>query len=126
MPEFLVQVRYTAAAWKQLIDSPEDRLEAVKPAVAGCGGVVIRKDFVLAGDFDLVAIIQFPDVPCAAAFYMAVMAGGAVADMKITPLFNIKRGMAAMTMSKNLKYQFPGKPGSAPATGNAGRRARKA
>ena len=114
---FLVLVKYNGDAWRKLVDYPEDRWKAVRPVVARCGGNVIRKDLVFQGDYDLAATIKFPDAECAAAFYMAVMAGGAVSDMKVMRLVSIEEGMRVMGMAGAAKYSFfpPSPPGSRPA-----------
>jgi uncharacterized protein with GYD domain len=108
MPRFLVLVKYTAGAFEQLVRKPEDRLLAVRPVAQRCGGVIVRKDFVAGGDFDLAAELDLPDIKCATAFYMAVMAGGAVSAMKIWPLLSIQEGVRAMRMAGEAKYLFPG------------------
>ena len=113
MPRYLVLVKYTAAALQQLVSDPVDRLEAVQPVAAACGGILVRKDLVANGEFDLAAEIEMPDVGCATAFYMAVMGGGAVRDMKLLPLLSISEGMEAMHQARAAGYQFPGKPASA-------------
>jgi uncharacterized protein with GYD domain len=120
---FLVQVEYTAEAWKHLLDHPDDRnrLEAVRPVVEQSGGLIVFKDFAPGGDDpDVVAIIQFPDLASAFAFRVAVMAGGFVKSVKVTPLLTMAEGDAAMTRAVDLHYAFP-----TPAATGSGRRSRK-
>jgi uncharacterized protein with GYD domain len=114
MLSFLVLVKYNADAWRKLVNQPEDRLAAVRPVVERCRGHVIRKDLVYQGEYDLVAWMEFPSADAAAAFYMAVMAGGAVSDMKVMRLVSIEEGMSTMGMAGAAKYSFfsSGQPGS--------------
>jgi uncharacterized protein with GYD domain len=127
---FLVLVKYTAEAWKQLVSHPEDRWAAVQPVVQSCGGDILRKDLVFQGDPDVVATVEFPDAECAAAFYMAVMAGGAVSDMKVMRLVSIQEGLEVMRKAGAARYTFfPATDpagGAAPAEGSkpTGRRRR--
>ena len=108
MPNFLVQVEYTAEAWKHLLDhrKDQDRLAAVRPVVRRSGGFIIFKDFAPGGDPDVVAIIRFPDLASALAFRVAVMAGGFVKSVKVTPLMTMGEGKAAMAKAKRLDYAF--------------------
>jgi uncharacterized protein with GYD domain len=103
---FLVLVKYNADAWRHLVSYPEDRWAAVQPVVASCGGNILRKDLVFQGDPDVVATVEFPDAECAAAFYMAVMAGGAVSDMKVMRLVSIEEGMKVMRKAGAARYSF--------------------
>jgi uncharacterized protein with GYD domain len=106
MLRFLVLVKYNGDAWRKLVNQPEDRLAAVRPVVERCRGAVIRKDLVAQGDYDLVATMEFPSAEAAAAFYMAVMAGGAVSDMKVMRLVSIEEGMRVMKMAGDARYTF--------------------
>jgi uncharacterized protein with GYD domain len=126
MLRFLVLVKYNADAWRQLVSQPENRLEAVKPVVARCGGIIIQKDLVYQGEYDLVAIMEFPSADAAQAFYMAVMAGGAVSEMKMMRLVSIEEGMRVMKMAGAARYTFfsSDQPGSGSArAAQAGERA---
>ncbi len=38
MPQYLLQIAYTPKAWASLIKSPQNRLEAVRPAVEKLSG----------------------------------------------------------------------------------------
>ena len=38
MPNNLIQVAYTPEAWATMIKNPQDRIEAVRPAVESVGG----------------------------------------------------------------------------------------
>ncbi len=59
MPHYLVQVAYTSEAWKDLIDDPQNRIEAVRPAIEKLGGKM-EAGWLCFGDYDLVAICEFP------------------------------------------------------------------
>ena len=76
MAQFLLQVSYTTDAWAAMVKQPQNRQEAVRPAIEALGGKVER--FWMAfGDYDIVGVIDMPDSVSAAAFSMAIMAGGA-------------------------------------------------
>jgi uncharacterized protein with GYD domain len=126
---FLVLVKYNAEAWRKLVSYPENRVEAVRPVVQRLGGIIIQKDLVSQGEYDLVATMEFPSTDAAQAFYMAVMAGGAVSEMKMMRLLSIEEGMRVMKMAGTARYTFfssdsPGS-GSAQATRAGERTARR-
>ncbi len=95
MPHFLCQVSYTTEAWEKLLKSPQNRFDAVRPAVEKLGGKVENGWFSF-GDFDAVVIIQMPDNISAAAIAMAFAAGGALKAVKTTPLLTAAEGLDAM------------------------------
>ena|SRR5438874_13335089 len=106
MPTYLVQVSYTDAAWANLVADPHDRTEAVRPVVEGLGGRMISA-YLAFGDYDVVLIIEYPDSVSAAAFSMAVAAGGAVKSIKTTPLLTIEEGIQAMRRAAGAHYMPP-------------------
>ena len=40
MPSYLLELAYTPEAWSSLVQNPQDRIEAVRPAIEGLGGRV--------------------------------------------------------------------------------------
>jgi uncharacterized protein with GYD domain len=106
MAHFLVQVAYTAEGWAALVKQPQDRLEAVRPVVARLGGSV-ESQWLSFGDYDVVALLQVPDNVSAAAFSIAVSAGGAVRAVKTTPLMSVEEGMDAMRKASEVGYKPP-------------------
>jgi uncharacterized protein with GYD domain len=104
MASYLLQVGYTPEAWAAMIKSPQDRSAAIKAPVEKLGGRVER--FWLSfGDFDVVGVVEMPDSVSAAAFSMAVSAGGAVRALKTTPLLTSAEGLEAMKKAANCGYQ---------------------
>jgi uncharacterized protein with GYD domain len=95
MPSYLLQVAYTPQAWDTLIRKPQNRLDAVAPAVEQLGGSVTG-GWLAFGEYDLVVILELPDNVSAAAFSMAVSAGGAIKEIKTTPLMSIEEAVDAM------------------------------
>ena len=60
MAAYLYQVAYTPEAWANLTQSPQDRMEAIKPAVEQMDGTVIAGGLCF-GEYDLIAIVDWPD-----------------------------------------------------------------
>jgi uncharacterized protein with GYD domain len=111
MAFYLLQVGYTPEAWAAMVKKPQDRIEAVRPAVEKFGGKVVS-GYLAFGKYDLIAILDMPNNVSAAAFAMAVGAGGACSKVKTTPLMSTKEGMDAMKKASASTY----KPATARAT----------
>jgi uncharacterized protein with GYD domain len=106
MPYYMIQVGFTPDAWATMAKHPQDRGEAVRPAIENLGGSV-EGIWICFGEYDLVGIAQFPDNVASAAFSMAVAAGGAVSAIKTTPLMTMAEGVEAMGKAGGAGYQVP-------------------
>jgi uncharacterized protein with GYD domain len=106
MSSFLLQVAYTPETWANLIAHPQDRLEAVRPAVEKLGGKITHGWFAF-GDYDLVAVVEMPGNVEAAAFSLAAAAGGACRAVKTTPLLSTTEGLEAMKKAAQSGYKAP-------------------
>jgi uncharacterized protein with GYD domain len=107
MPHYLLQVAYTPDAWAAQLKNPQNRIEAIRPAVEGLGGK-IECAYISFGEYDIVAVLDMPDNVSAAAFSIAASAGGAVKAAKTTPLMTMEEGIAAMRKGAAAGYRPPG------------------
>ena len=89
------------------IKSPANRVEQVRPVIERLGGR-IEAAYYAFGDYDLVAIIEFPDNSSTAALSLAASAGGAVNSIKTTPLMTMEEGIDAMKKAGGSGYRPPG------------------
>lgn len=106
MAYYLVQAAYTPEAWAGLVKKPQDRARAIRPIAKQLKGRLVS--FYLAfGDYDVVGVAEFPDNASAAAFAMAVSAGGAVKAIKTTPLMTVQEGVQAMRKANRVGYRPP-------------------
>jgi uncharacterized protein with GYD domain len=104
MPSYLVQVSYSIDALASLVKKPQDRTEVVRKAIEKIGGSLEGLWFSF-GDYDVVALIDMPDNSSAAAFALAVGAGGACRSVKTTPLLAVNEGLAAMKKAGSSGYK---------------------
>jgi uncharacterized protein with GYD domain len=107
MALYLLQVSYTSESWATQLQNPQNRREAVSPVIERLGGY-IESAYYAFGEYDIVLIIEMPDNVSAAAFSLAVSAGGAVKSLKTTPLLAIDDGIEAMKMAAGAGYRPPG------------------
>jgi uncharacterized protein with GYD domain len=104
MADYMLQISYSSAAYAALIKHPENRVKAVKKVIEKLGGKMGGFWFAF-GDHDLVGIMEMPDNVSAAAFAMAISAGGACKHVKTTPLLKVEEGMDAMKKAGNCGYK---------------------
>ena len=107
MARYLIQASYNRQGISDLVQNPQNRLEAVRPVVERLGGRVVSFDYAL-GEYDVVAIIEFPDNVSAAGLAMAVGSGGALRDYKTTVLLSMEEAMEAMRKAGGADYRPPG------------------
>jgi uncharacterized protein with GYD domain len=106
MPYYLVQTAYTPEAWATMIKNPQDRVALVRPAIESVGGA-IEAGYISFGDYDLAAIVEFPDNVSAAAFSISVAAKGGVKAFKTTPLMTTAEAQEAMKKAGASTYAPP-------------------
>jgi uncharacterized protein with GYD domain len=104
MPHYLVEVGYNTTGLAGLVKAPQDRIEKVTPAIEALGGRV-ESAYYAFGDYDIVLICEMPDNATAAAFALAVGAGGTVASYKTTVLLTPDEAVQAMTKAAESRYQ---------------------
>jgi uncharacterized protein with GYD domain len=100
---YMIQVSYNTDGWKGLLANPQDRISAITPAVEQLDGKVVA-GWLAFGEYDVVAIIDLPTNVSAAAFSMAVSAGGTVDGFKTTPLMGMDEAVTAMELAAESAY----------------------
>jgi len=104
MANYMVQVSYTPEAWSALLKNPQDRTKVIEGVVKNLGGNM--RDFWMSfGDYDVVGIVDMPDSVSAAAFSLAISAGGACRNVKTTPLLTTAEGIEAMRKAAGSGYK---------------------
>jgi uncharacterized protein with GYD domain len=103
MPHYLVQVGYNTSGLAGLVKSPQDRIEKVTPAIEALGGR-IECAYYAFGEHDIVLICEMPDNSSAAAFALAVGAGGTVGSYKTTVLLTSEEAVQAMNKASESSY----------------------
>ncbi len=104
MPDYLIQVAYTSEGTAALLRNPQNRIEAVTPAIEKLGGKLVGGGFSF-GDYDVNIIVQMPDNTNALALAMAFGSGGAVKNVKTTPLLSSQEALDAMKKASTAGYK---------------------
>jgi uncharacterized protein with GYD domain len=106
MGYYLMQIAYTPMAWAAMVQQPQDRMAAIRHLVEQVGGTLVDS-WLSFGEYDAVTVLQAPDHVSAAAVSMASAAGGALKDVKLTPLITHQEGLEAMRKAGNAGYLPP-------------------
>src|SRR5262245_58400199 len=95
MPLYAVQVSYTTEGWQALLRNPQDRVEAVRPAIEKLGGKLVSGWFAF-GDYDVLVVVDMPSSVAAAGIAIAFAGGGACKSVRTTPLLTSADAVEAM------------------------------
>src|ERR671936_406322 len=104
MPIYLQQVAYSPEGWEALVNKPEDRIEAVRPAIEKLDRKIVNAWFAF-GQYDVVVVVDMPDNVGAAAIAMAFAAGGACKSVQTTPLLSVKEAVEALKKASTSGYR---------------------
>ena len=104
MPHYLLQVSYTPEGWAALIKSPQNRAEAVRPAIEKVGGK-LTASYLTFGKYDVLVLAELPDNASAAGIAIAFAAGGTLKAIKTTPLMTWDEGVEAMRKAGQAGYR---------------------
>jgi uncharacterized protein with GYD domain len=105
MPKFLVLSNYTAAGAKGLLQEGGTKRQAEVEDVCAQLGGKLEGMYYAFGDYDLYAILDFPDTVSMAAVQLAVRSSGAI-DNKTIPLMSPEDVDEAA--KKSVDFRSPG------------------
>jgi uncharacterized protein with GYD domain len=127
MDYYLIQISYTADAWRQQIELSRNyaqRLNAVRALIARLGGSFaqyrffegpdaagggephsVSYKFMSIGKDDLIAIVAMPDQDAGVAFSMAISAEPGVRDIQMTPIIPLEQAVNIMARAHEVRQQ---------------------
>ena len=104
MSYYLIQVAYNPEGWQALVKNPQNRVDAVRPAIERLGGK-IENAWYSFGDFDVTLVVHMSDNIGAAALSIAFAAGGSLKNVKTTPLLTATEALEAMKRASGSGYR---------------------
>jgi uncharacterized protein with GYD domain len=109
MPHYFYRWQWKDTSTKAMTDTPQDRTGPAREFVEGFGGKMLCYYFSF-GDYDGLAICEFPDNGSAAAFSLKAASSGAFARFETTPLLTGEEAQEAMHRVKTggVNYRAPG------------------
>lgn len=108
MPLFEMKWMFKDSTIKVLSDKPQDREPMARELIESFGGKLHHYYFML-GEYDGLAIVEFPDNASAAATSMRASASGAFTRFETHPLMTAQEAQRAMQMVKDraVTYRAP-------------------
>src|ERR1700732_3423051 len=104
MPHYLHQVAYSIEGWKALFKKPQNRIDAVRPAIEKLGGTIESAWFTF-GDYYVVLIVLRPSNVDARAISIALAPGAACKAVKTNPLLTVEEAVKAMKKAAGSEYR---------------------
>jgi uncharacterized protein with GYD domain len=104
MPNFLLSVAYSREGWEALVRQPQNRIEAVRPAIEKLGGKIEHAWFAF-GEYDVLLVANLPNNVSAAAIAIAFAGGGACKSVHTTPLLSVEEAVEAMKKASESGYK---------------------
>jgi uncharacterized protein with GYD domain len=98
MRTYLIQVSYTAEAWRAQIESKQDVRQRAEPSAKQLGGEILGLYYSL-GSYDLVGIVEFPTPEAAAAWSVLITSGGAVSRFETTQLLSVPEALTMLELA---------------------------
>jgi uncharacterized protein with GYD domain len=105
MAHYLLRWQFKDSTAQALIAKPQDRTRPAKTLIEGFGGKMHSYFFAL-GDYDGVAICEFPDHVSVAACSMQASSTGAFSRFETTALLTAKEAEAAMKQAHDTKVSY--------------------
>ena len=106
---------YTSEAWAKMIETPGDRVAAVRK-VGEAVGAKLEQFFWSFGDDDYLAIVDAPDDITAGALAIAVGSSGSLRNLRTIKLITPEEGRKVLEKAKAAKVAYA-PPGSREAAG---------
>lgn len=104
MALYIYQASYTPESLAAQIKNPQDRIEAVRPALEALGAKFIAAGYPF-GEYDVLVVLEAADDTAAASIALAVGAGGAVKAAKTTRLLSGEEWIQALRNAQGSQYQ---------------------
>ena len=104
MALYLYQAAYTPESIAAQIKNPQDRIEAVRPALEAMGTKFLAAGYPF-GEYDVLVVFEAPDDTTAASLAMAIAAGGAVKSAKTTRLLTGQEWVESLRKAQGSQYQ---------------------
>jgi uncharacterized protein with GYD domain len=105
MSHYLARWQLKDATTKALVDKPQDRTGPARALIEGFGGKMLCYYFAF-GEYDGIAICEFPDTISIAACSMRAAATGAFSRFETTALLTATEAEAAMKRAKDAKVEY--------------------
>ena len=87
MALYMLQIKYTPEAMRNIAESGSNREDAARAAVEQCGGKLIGFYGMMGQDYHVAAIVEYDQLPNYIGTVLITVLSGALADFKTIPLY---------------------------------------
>src|SRR3954447_7012839 len=105
MSHYLLRWQFSQSTMQNFAEKPQNRTQAASALLEGFGGK-LHSYFFAFGDYDGVAICEFPDNTTAAACSMTAASSGAFSRFETVSLLTAKEAEAAMKRARDTKTGY--------------------
>ncbi len=105
MTHYMIRWQYTDKSAKALVAKPHDRTGAARALIEGFGGRM-HTFYLALGEYDGLAICEFPDMTAVVACSMAATATGGFSRFETTTLLTAKEAETAMKHAHETKTGY--------------------
>jgi len=105
MPFFMYQASYKDQYIKALVDNPQNRESAIRQLIESFGGKLHQMFFAF-GEYDVVAISEFPDNESATAAVFSLVSTGVLARAQTTVLMTTAEAERSMRKANTTKAEY--------------------
>ena len=105
MPSYELRWAFTCGSIKSLTENPQDREPAARELIEGFSGKLLHYYFVL-GEYDGLAIAEFPDNESVAAMSMRAVSTGGFTKFETHPLLTTQEAHRAMEKARETKVNY--------------------
>jgi len=101
---YMYRATYNSETLSALISQPNDRIEAVRPALENIGVKIVAGGYPF-GEYDVLVVYEAPDDTTAASLAIAIGAGGAVKSAQTTRLLSGQEWIRSLQKAQDFDYQ---------------------
>lgn len=105
MGHYLLQWSYKDGQMKAMVEKPQDRSKAAAKAITAFGGK-LHEFFFAFGEYDGIAIAEFPDNESATASLLTIGGSGALSRLSTTVLITPDEAKRAMKKARDTKTGY--------------------
>ena len=106
MSLYMTQFSYTTEAWQAMVKNPQNRSDILKNLIEQLGGNLIDLYFCF-GEFDGVAVYEYPDDITCVSGVLAVVSAGHLKTVKTTKLLTADELLTSMQKANPIAYPGP-------------------
>lgn len=104
MALYMYRATYNSETLSALIRQPNDRIEAVRPALETIGVKIVAGGYPF-GKYDVLVVYEAPNDTTAASVAIAIGAGGAIKSAETTRLLSGQEWIESLQKAQDFDYQ---------------------